>query len=142
MEEKPDRMFMSPSDADLREQLIFGRNYIPANYKAGGMCRFDNLRFKMAKELMNRGFLSPEDKQNEAPTAQEFITFMKQHDPNNWILHGYAISPKREDVRVSIEGIESIDPLSDHDMVDFLRTFRDADSLITDSNLQVFCWYD
>lgn len=135
-------MFLNPSDTDLREQLIFGRNYSPANYTAGGICHFDNLRYKMAAELVRRGFLSPEDKQNEAPTAQEFIDFMKQHDPDNWILIGYAISPTREDVRVSIEGIESVRSLSEHDMVDFLRVFRDADKLIAEDGQPVFGWYD
>ena len=142
MEESTQKMFMEASDADLREQLIFGRNYSPANYAVGGICQFDNLHFKMATELVRRGFLPPEDKQNEAPTAQEFIDFMKQHDPDNWTLIGYAVSPTREDVRVSIEGIRSDRPLLDHDMVDFLRTFRDADKLIAEDGQPVFCWYD
>ena len=140
MEEK--KMYMDPSDADLREQLIFGRNYAPADYAAGGICEFENLRFETAKELLARGLLPPGDRQNEAPTAQAFVDFMEQHDPGNWILSGYSVAPDREDVRVSIDGIKSLGPLTDHDMVDFLRTFRDADELIAEDEQPVFCWYD
>ena len=135
-------MYMEPSDVDLREQMIFGRNYAPANYSAGGICQFDNMRFETAKELLNRGFLPPVDKQNDAPTAQEFIGFMEQHDPGNWTLSGYSVSPARDDVRVSIDGIRSFGPLTDRDMVDFLRTFRTANKLVAEDNQPVFCWYD
>ena len=132
--------FLPIPDANIREQLIFGRDYDPDNYR--GTCQFDNLSFQKAKELMERGYLSPEDKQNESPTAQEFVDFMAAHDPDNWFLHGYVVSPYREDVRVSIEGIGSVGPITDHDMVDFLRTFRHADSLIAEDEQPVFCWYD
>lgn len=142
MEENNEQLFLSISDANIREQLIFGRDYNAADYSAGGLCRFKNLSCQKAKELMERGYLSPEDQQNYAPTAKEFVDFMDAHDPDNWTLHGYSVSPEREDVRATIEGIESVGPLTDHDMVDFLRTFRIADKLIADDEKPVYCWYD
>ena len=140
MEEPKNRLFLPITDARIREQLIFGRDYAPDNYR--GTCQYDSLSFRKAKELMERGYLSPDEKQNDAPTVQEFVDFMAAHDPDNWFLHGYVVSPYREDVRVSIEGIGSIGPITDHDMVDFLRTFRTADILTAEDGNPVFCWYD
>ena len=83
-----------------------------------------------------------DEKQNDAPTSQEFVEFMAAHDPGNWRLHGYVVSPYRWDVRISIEGINSIGPITDHDMVDFLRTFRHANVLVAEDEKPVYCWYD
>ncbi len=135
-------MFMDPSDANLREQMIFNRQYSSDYYRYGGICHFEHLTYETARELLERGFISPEDRQNEAPRAEDFIRFMAEHEPERWFLHGYAVSPAREDVRISIEGIGSIGSLSDHDMVDFLRTFSSADSLFAEDGRPVFCWYD
>lgn len=135
-------LFLSIDNANIREQLIFGQDYDPETYAPGGIRQFGNLSCQKAKELMERGYLSQEDQQNYAPTAKEFVDFMDAHDPDNWTLRGYSVSPEREDVRVTIEGIESVGPLTDHDMVDFLRTFRIADKLIADDEKPVYCWYD
>lgn len=135
-------LFLSIDNANIREQLIFGQDYDPETYAPGGIRQFGNLSFKKAKELMERGFLPPKDKQNDAPTAQEFVDFMAAHDPDNWTLHGYSVSPEREDVRVTIEGIESVGPLTDHDMVDFLRTFLLANKLTAEDEKPVRCWFD
>lgn len=135
-------LYMAPFFANLREHLIFGRSYDYANYEKGGACRFEGLTFEVAMNLIKWKFLPPDDRQNDSPTAQEFVGFMEQHNPENWVLNGYVISPLRKDVRVSIEGIDSIGPLTDHDMADFLRTFRDADSLYAEDGEPVSCWYD
>ena len=142
MKEPTQQLFLSNANANIREQIIFGRNYDPAAYAHGGVCPFRDLCYGKAKRLLDEGYLPPEDKQNDAPTAQEFLDFMAAHDPDNWTLHGYSVSPTREDVRVSIEGIRSLRPLTDHDMVDFLRTFRSATKLIAEDEKPVYCWYD
>lgn len=142
MSENMQQLFLTISDADLREQLIFKQDYNPDAYALGGIRRFENLSFHVATELMERGYLSPEDKQNYAPTAQEFVRFMATHNPENWLLIGYSVSPKRKDVRVTIEGIKSIGPVSDHDMADFLRIFRQADALTANDGEPVSCWFD
>ena len=142
LDESTNQLFLSIPDADFREQLIFGQDYDPDDYTAGGIRLFKNLSCRTAQELMERGYLPSEDKQNDAPTAQEFIDFMTAHNPDNWTLHGYSVSPKREDVRISIDGIGSIGPLADHDMVDFLRTFRTANVLNAEDGKPVSCWYD
>ena len=76
------------------------------------------------------------------PSVQEILDFIERHNPESWVLHGYAVSPKRQDVRVSIEGIRSIRPLNDEELTDFLRFFYTAAELIAEEGAPVSCWYD
>ena len=141
MEQNKLKLYLSIEEANYRERLVFGREFDPNKYR-GGICRFDDLSYFRAKTLMDQGLLSPDDKQNDAPTVQEFIDFMVAHHPEKWYLHGYVVSPYRADVRISIEGIASLGPISDHDLVDFLLAFRKADTLFVEDDEPVYCWYD
>ena len=141
MEEVKLKPVLPMDEANYRERLIFGREFDPRNYK-GGICQFENMSYRQAVDLMARGLLSPQEKQNEAPTVQAFIDFVAAHDPDRWYLHGYVVSPYRADVRISVEGIRSLGSIADHDMVDFLRTFRKADTLFAEDGEPVYCWYD
>ena len=135
--------FLSLPDADLRDQLIFDRDYDAASYAQGGICQFQNMSVETAKQLLNCGFLSPEEKHNELePSVRELVDFIERHDPANWVLHGYSVSPKRPDVRVSIEGIRSIKPLTAEELADYLSVFNAASELIAEAGKPVFCRYD
>lgn len=129
-------------DANEREQIIFGRNYDPENYKAGGVCRFNHLDLEKVLRLVDKGYLSPEDTQNYSPKAGEFIRFVQEHNPALWSFHGYVVSRERDDSRVTIEGIESNTPIPLNDLLDFLVDFRFADELNAEENKPVYCWYD
>lgn len=123
-----------------REQLIFHRDY-DEKYYLGGCERFEDLDVNTALYLIQRGFLDPEDDQNGSPTAQEMVDFCMDHD-GEWTLHGYVISPKQDDCRVTIEGVQSSGPLSADAAVDFLKTFRYADELEASVGCGAYCWYD
>ena len=66
LNENSQQLFLSFSDANIREQLIFGQDYDSAAYAAGGIRLFKNPSYQMVKELLERGYLSPEEKQNDA----------------------------------------------------------------------------
>ena len=143
MRMEQNEFYLALFDADLRDRLIFGRDYDDAAYTRGGICQFQNMSVVTAKQLLNCGFLSPEEKHNELePSVREILNFIERHNPENWTLHGYAVSPKRQDVRVSIEGIRSIRPLSDEELTDFLSFFYTAADLIAEEGAPVSCWYD
>ncbi len=128
--------------ANEREQMVFHRDYDPMNYKHGGICRFDGLTLDTVQELIRKGFLARDERQNESPTVAEFMSFVKEHNPSNWIFHGYVVSPERDDCRVTIEGIESNGALTKDDLVDFFLLFSAADEIDADRDKPVYCWYD
>lgn len=109
----------------------------PARY-GGGIQHFQGLTLDALTSLFNEYHIDPDDVQNFAPSAGEIYDFVVRHP--NFTVHGYAVSPTREDYRVSIEGVECHNPTHE-DRVDFLEMFRDADEL---SNRVDYlrCWYD
>lgn len=72
--------------------------------ETGGIRRFQALPLSILQELVRAGFADPAEQQNDAPTIGRILDFMKKHPGVR--AHGYAVSPEREDYRVSLEGIE------------------------------------
>ena len=70
---------------------------------------------------------------------QQFIDFMKKQP--DVTAHGYAVSPKRDDYRVTIEGLwvpeEFVTPAIKAAFVEFCK---DADELESDGELN--SWWD
>ena len=149
-------MYMTKEAAERRDDLIFGKD-VSDKYKIGGTASFgyrtsenpDGIDYHIADALVDYGFLDPDDKQNEAPTAGEFIEFCKNHPNIDCRLLGYAVSPQRNDCRVSIEGLKcKTDDSQFFD--DFVRMFSDADEYEVDEydpwdhpgEYYFRCWYD
>jgi hypothetical protein len=55
------------------------------------------------EQLISNKFIDPEDQQNNSPRVKDIYNFMK-NNPQVY-AYGYAVSPKRKDYRVSIEGL-------------------------------------
>lgn len=132
-------MYMNINDANTREQIIFGRDYNPETYRYGGMIRFGYLTANDAHKLIDLGLMDPEDCQNSSPTAKEFLDFVDTFG-EDWYLHGYVISPERDDYRVTIEGIGCERPLEDDEKTEFIKMNRWADELEFENG--AYCWYD
>lgn len=130
-------------DKEEREQIVFNRHYDPKVYERGyGISKFKDLPLNVIKRLIEKGYLDPNDYQNSSLTVSSIVKFVEEHDPANWRFHGYVVSAERNDTRVSIEGINSLKPLSKDDLIDFLQEFRYADELDAERDETVFCWYD
>ena len=99
---------------------------------------FDGLSPAVLKDLLDLKFADPkEHKQENAPTTREFLKFMLAHP--GFTAHGYVISIKRSDYRVTIEGCEG--PVTEPQaIIDFATTFRLADNFEID-NGSGYCWY-
>lgn len=135
--------YITTKDANRREHILFGRDYDRDNYRLGGISYFKEASPKVIRELISVGFADPEEAQNSSPTIREFLEFIEsQPDPENWYLHGYSVSPEREDVRVSIEGIGSYGPVASENLADFVMENRFADTLDIMPDHKVYCWYD
>lgn len=111
---------------------------------AGGIKPFSGLDASGLERLIAEAFIDPAARQNHSPTAAEFLRFMRRWPQTT--AHGYAVSRRREDYRVSIEGIEcrlAAVPACDADRLraEFELFCRGADEYhATDDTL--FAWWD
>ena len=105
----------------------------------GGVRHFEKLGLDDLSKLFERNFIDPEDAQNESPTAKEMCEFMQRHP--SFTCHGYAVSPDRNDYRVTIEGVERNGAVTMEMFVDFVSLFRYADEFEASQN-GLYCWYD
>lgn len=130
----------------LRNQEMFSRRLIKSpddqDYVSFCHATADDLEW-----LKENDFLDPEETQNESPTAQEFLNFLKANP--KFLAHGYLIGGTRDDARVSIEGIELKQSASIISLDQFLAAFelcRYADELdYTYENNQITsfrAWWD
>ena len=133
-------------DYTKRDELIFGRQLEPdemfggvAHFGSGNYCAGPLLTIDKAKQLINDGFLDPEDVQNYNPTAKEFVDFCSQYPQVK--MHGYVVSSQRDDCRVTIEGLECQNDITEQLIIDFSNKFNDADNFSVDEN-NLFCWWD
>jgi hypothetical protein len=125
-------------DVNKRDAILFGRGYEPKQY-LGGIRRFDNVTAGGLRLLLKGGFLDLYDAQNNSPTAREFLRFVEEHP--KFTVFGYAVSPDRDDYRVTIEGCETGKILSAEDVADFSDKFSGANEFSVSQN-GARCWYD
>src|SRR3972149_2135430 len=104
----------------------------------GGIARIEEIDLRTLEQLVSENFIALEERQNVAPTVAEFLDFMRAHPRVK--AHGYAVSPTREDYRVSLEGLfvaarDVTGELRD----DFLAFCDGADELFIEDEL--YCWW-
>ncbi len=121
---------------ELREQLLKpyydGRNY-------GCLRYFRSLPSKVLEELISHDLVDMEEWNCCEGVTKLFLPFL-QRNPQ-FTVHGYAVPEGREDVRVSIEGVERSATLTTNEIIDFATTFRGADEMDLAIDY-ARCWYD
>ena len=122
---------------DKRRCEIIGMNYPPEYF--GGCQHFVELTLSQLNSLLDEGFIDPEERQNCAPDTMEFKAFLETYPEAT--LHGYIITPDRDDYRVTIEGLEYHGEVSREMLSDFIDMFRTADDFIQDQEY-LYCWFD
>ena len=106
----------------------------------GGVERFKGIDLATLKKLVVEGYADPEDAQNiAAPTIGEFLEFMEAHP--KFLACGCAVSGKREDYGISIEGLKCPGKATAKDKRDFIQAFRQADDFSIEGG-RCYCWYD
>lgn len=96
---------MNKDDYRARE-IILNPYYDEFGWRFGKR-DFSEIPLNMLKQLTKRNYLKLKERQNESPTTEEFMSFMKKWPGVR--AHGYAISRLRPDARVTIEGLEVVD---------------------------------
>ena len=161
------RDFEFNKDYNLRDQIIFGEPYngnvkpdfksksfddflkLVNKYYSGGVRRFDELTIEKLKELIDKKFIDEEEQQNEGPTIKKFLAVaskIKENDSSAEIFfHGYAVSPDRDDYRVSIDAItvstENYNIIVDKIYEPLREMCSNADDLDIDEN-ELYAWWD
>lgn len=127
-------------DYKRRDEILgFSMEPVPWDRALGGIRAFENLRLEGLEALFEESFIDPEDAQNSAPPAQVFLEFMRQHPEA--LAHGYAVSPQRDDYRVTIEGLRVPNEHVTRDLLaDFVYLCKDADDLYLEYDL--YSWWD
>lgn len=123
---------------DEQDQERYNLLGVSAANGFGGCTNFKFINVQTLKELVKKGYLDPEDKQNDAPTVGEFIKFMEKYP--EFEAHGYIIDNKREDRRISIEGVSGC-PQSEEAKEAFEEMFLNADEFNIEDD-EYYCWYD
>lgn len=130
--------YMNRELADQRDQMVFGENYDKTKYP-GGVRYFDRLDAKTLRTLLYKKLADPAEQQNDAPPVSEIAEFLDGH-PNFW-AHGYAVSPERDDHRISLEGVECGSDYDLSDVQDFFSLFKYPDEVSVEKT-GMYCWFD
>lgn len=127
-------------DYQKRDRLLdIHVNWLKEEESNGGIEEFEGLDAKTLEELLLNGFIIPWSCQNASPTVAEIFQFMNKYP--QVLASGYAVSPFREDYRVSIDRIyvdqDNVNPQLSYDFNEFCKS---ADELSTDGDLRG--WWD
>ncbi len=132
-------MNLNKQKVNNRDMILFNEPYDAKKYNMGGIRKIESISFEDYVDLLRVGAIDPEDRQNSAPTAEEIMKFVGAHP--NFYAFGYAVSPLRDDCRVSIEGVICTEEYSLEDVWDFFEVFQYPDELTIQKGL-LRCWYD
>ncbi len=101
--------------------------------------RFKAVSLDVLETLLEEGYLDPQSAQNVSPTVEQFLAFIRKHPKAK--AHGYAVSPYREDFRISLEGL-----FVDHEDItaemrrDFEELCGNADDY--EDGCHLYSWWD
>lgn len=131
--------FKYNKDSKLRDSMLPNPHF---NYGGDAsdysLFSFDNLGAVKLGALIKLGFADPEECQNDSPTIGDILKFLKANP--SCTAHGYAVSPERDDYRISVEGVEG--HTGDEQQISaFTKMFRDADDFRAQFGYQ-YAWYD
>ena len=137
-------------DMNTRDNIIWGEDFRPDRY-SGGIRHF-NVRVGIVRRLIDEGFLRENSTQNCSPCAIDFVNFTERRScPDDWVLIGYAVTPDRDDCRVTIEGIEYLpheNEVAIEDVIDFANFARWADEFTLEysqfciADCEMRAWWD
>lgn len=126
------------TNQQARDEIIFDADRLGDPYR-GGLKSFSFLTLDKLEQLVNEGFVDLGDRQNNAPSIDKILQFMRSNP--DFTAHGYAIDKSRPDYRISIEGVRITRQLTFDEAISFTELFRLADIFeITDCS--AYCWFD
>ena len=131
-------MFGLNRDEEHRDKIIFGK-YEPEVY-VGGIRRFDDLKVSQLLDLLCNNFICWNEGHNNAPDVRGLLGYLVEY--LGYKLSGYAVSARRDDYRVSIDGIEKDGgTITKKEQEAFEEMFGGADDFEVSSH-RLYAWFD
>lgn len=133
-------------DYNACDHFLFGEDYNKESYM-GGIRYFDGIDYDTLSWLVDSGYADPDDCQNSSPSIGDFLNDTDIYKANV-SFDGYAVSPERNDYRVSIDTINIIVPFDDAEMLSyFIELYHSADefTLYPDAVTKTYnmrAWWD
>ena len=123
-------------DWKLRDSML---NDVYGNkQEAYDIFRFDGVTAETLQKLVDLKYADPYEYQNGAPPIGGILEFLKENP--DFTAHGYAVTVRRDDYRISLEGVEGNS--RDFDQISrFMNMFRFADEFETGIGYQR-AWFD
>jgi hypothetical protein len=90
-----------PNPNRARRDELLGFSELPVRGSVEAFCEIDA---RTLRGLVDEGFLDPERRHHDSPTAREFVSFIERWPQCS--AHGFVDRPECDDGRVVIEGIE------------------------------------
>lgn len=122
-----------------RDFLIFGDKELEYS---GGTERFQGLTLGIIEVLASEGFLDPNEQQNEAPTIRELVEFMGKYPNEPLTAHGYTVHSRRNDYRVSFEGLQYMGTNPPEELRDAFSDFLHYADEFRCNSKELFAWFD
>ena len=127
---------------NARDNMIFGEHYKKEKY-VGGIRRF-TISSDVLKRLVYDGFADKMECQNYSPYIKDFL-----EDTNEDVeltFGGYAVSPERDDYRVTIDEVYVTIPFDKHkELAYFAERYHSADEFtvdVKDDAYKIRAWWD
>lgn len=128
--------------SEIRDRIIFGTE-ISWESQCGDIKYFDFLSRGQLQQLTAQKFADPASRQNLSPTIAEFLAFARVQASKGFEFNfiGYAVSPLREDYRVSVDGMVFEGNCSFQLISEFNDFAGDADEIDIQPNY-LRAWWD
>ena len=128
-------------DYTRRDTLICGEGKHP--YYIGGCYDF-YCDWKTLNNLVKEGFADPNECQNDSPSIKEFLELTE--GLKGIKFKAYAVSPERQDYRITVDGIEaSIYEAYGDDIAKLVQVCHEADEFDFSHegyNYILYAWWD
>lgn len=125
-----------------RDKIIFGE--YEENKYLGGIRRFE-CSLDVLKELVEKNYAAEDECQNCSPYIKDFIELAEESDLDIE-FECYAVSPARDDYRVTVEGMDVVIPDTDFDNITYyVESLHFADEFSFEhrgSNYYLHAWWD
>jgi hypothetical protein len=125
-----------------RDFIIFGE-YDEKKY-LGGIRNF-TCHLELLKKLVDCNFAAIDECQNYSPSIKDFLD-VAENMTSDVLFECYAVSPERDDYRITVEGVSVIIKDSNYkDLTLFIESFHDSDEFSIehiDSEYHLRAWWD
>ena len=138
---------LTPEQVKERDLLVWGEER-DWSESCGGILYFEGMSPDTARQLIEKGYLDPEDCQNSSPEAETLVAWGEAHHGMGvyTTFDGYVVEPTRHDCRISIETVYCEwymvnSERSEQILIDFVNEFRMADEFQI-STRSGMAWWD